>query len=198
MSEPKLNLVSTTDAPTPDPFDLDALRLDQKFAETAGVKKLLLTVPVHKPKPQDFVRVHPSPAFRADFPVIELKEDRETFIVAPGLVGGLAAEIVPMSLFTAANRQGVVFLWPVRLPDPNGRQQEWRRSLREAVDTAVGQWVRVKANMSLGAYEVATAASAMVEPEWPEATFQDLIKLAFRDRLIDTPDHPVIKRLRGL
>jgi hypothetical protein len=27
-----------------------------------GVKKLLLTVPVHKPKPQDFVRVHPDPA----------------------------------------------------------------------------------------------------------------------------------------
>jgi hypothetical protein len=36
------------------------------------------------------------------------------------------------------------------------------------------------------------------EPVWPEASFQDLIKIAFRDRLITTIDHPVIKRLRGL
>ena len=49
----------------PDPFgDLSALRLDQSYAETAGVKKLLTTVPVRKPSRQDFVRVHPDPAYR--------------------------------------------------------------------------------------------------------------------------------------
>jgi hypothetical protein len=31
---------------TRDPFDLDGLRLDQSFIETAGVKKLLTTAPV--------------------------------------------------------------------------------------------------------------------------------------------------------
>jgi len=45
----------------PDPA---ALRLDQSFADTVGVKKLLTTVPVRKPNRQDFVRVHPDPAFR--------------------------------------------------------------------------------------------------------------------------------------
>jgi hypothetical protein len=39
-----------------DPFDLSKLRLDQSFTETAGVKKLLTTVPVRKPSPQDYVR----------------------------------------------------------------------------------------------------------------------------------------------
>ena len=34
-----------------DPFDPENLRLDQSFAETAGVKKLLTTVPVRKPNP---------------------------------------------------------------------------------------------------------------------------------------------------
>jgi hypothetical protein len=101
-------------------------------------------------------------------------------------------------LFTAVNRQGVVFLWPVRLPDPEGKQMEWWRSMREAAELAMKQWVRVKANMSLGAYEMFLAESTMSEPEWPNVTFQDLIKLAFRDRLITVLDHPVIKRLRGL
>jgi hypothetical protein len=198
MADPKLNIVTSSTSELPDPFDLDNLRLSQSFTETAGVKKLLLTVPVRKPNPQEFVRVHPSEEYRADFPMIELKDDREEFIVGRHLVGELTSEIVLKTLFTAINRQGVVFLWPVRLPDPEGRQMEWRRSMREAAEIGTSQWVRMKANMSLGAYEMSVAESAMAEPVWPEASFQDLIKIAFRDRLITNTDHPVIKRLRGL
>ena len=198
MADPKLNIVTSSTSELPDPFDLDNLRLSQSFTETAGVKKLLLTVPVRKPNPQEFVRVHPDAEYRADFPMIELKDDREEFIVGRHLVGELASEIVLKTLFTAINRQGVVFLWPVRLPDPEGRQMEWRRSMREAAEIGTSQWVRMKANMSLGAYEMSVAESAMAEPVWPEASFQDLIKIAFRDRLITNTDHPVIKRLRGL
>jgi hypothetical protein len=32
-----------------DPFDPAALRLDQSFTDTVGVKKLLTTIPVRKP-----------------------------------------------------------------------------------------------------------------------------------------------------
>jgi hypothetical protein len=181
-----------------DPFDLANLRLNQSFAETVGVKKLLRTVPVHKPNPQDFVRVHPSAEFRDNFPIIELKDEREEYIVAGNIVPELAGECSAKTLFTAINRQGAVFLWPARLPNPEGKQMEWWRSMREAAELAMKQWVRVKANMSLGAYEMFVAESAMSEPEWPDVTFQDLIKLAFRDRLITSLDHPVIKRLRGL
>ena len=120
----------------PDPFDLGNLRLSQSFAETAGVKKLLRTVPVHRPNPQDFVRVHPSPDYRMSAPVIELKDDREEYIVAKDLVPELVGEFVSKTLFTAINRQGVTFLWPVRLPDPDGKDFEWWRSMREAATLA--------------------------------------------------------------
>jgi hypothetical protein len=72
--------------PPPDPFDLDNLRLSQNFIDSAGVKKLLTTVPVHKPNHQDFVRVHPSPDYRMNAPMIELKNDREEYIVARPLM----------------------------------------------------------------------------------------------------------------
>ena len=52
------------DGRPPNPFDTASLRLDQSLAGTVGVKKLLTTVPVRKPNRQDFVRVHPDPAFR--------------------------------------------------------------------------------------------------------------------------------------
>jgi hypothetical protein len=100
-------------------------------------------------------------------------------------------------LFTAINKQGVIFLWPVRLPDPDGKSMEWWRSMREAAELAMTQWVRVKANVSLGAYEMFVAEGHMGEPAWPEITYQELIRLAFRDRLITSLDHSVIKRLRG-
>ena len=76
--DPAINTENTGAA---DPFDLDNLRLSQSFTETASVRKLLKTVPVHKPNPQDFVRVHPSPDYRMSAPVIELKDEREEYIV---------------------------------------------------------------------------------------------------------------------
>jgi hypothetical protein len=189
---------SASDAATSDPYDLGNLRLSQSFTETAGVKKLLTTVPVRKPNKQDFVRVHPSEAFRADVLMIELEEDRETYIVGRNMVDELATEAKPFTLFTAINRQGVVFLWPVRLPAPDGKVFEWHRSLREAAETATGRWCRVKSNQSLGAYETTIAESAIADPVWPAASFQELIRIGFRDRVIDVATHPVVKRLRGL
>jgi hypothetical protein len=72
------------------------------------------------------------------------------------------------------------------------------RSQREAAELAMSKWTRVKANISLGAYEMSTAEGVMAEPVWPDATFQELLKIAFRDRMITSLDHLVIKRLRGL
>jgi hypothetical protein len=186
-------------AAAPDLFDdLANLRLSQAFAETGGVKKLLRTVPVRKPHPQDFIRVHPDPAFRENFPIIELKEEREEYLVAPMLVPELAGEFTSKTLFTAINRQGVLFLLPTPLPKADGRPSEWHRSMREAAELAMGKWVRVKANMALGAYEIFIAESVMVEPEWPDVSFSEILRLAFRERVIDRFDHPVLKRLRGL
>jgi hypothetical protein len=39
--------------------NLAALVLDQNYAETVGVKKLLKTVPVRNPNNHDFVRTNP-------------------------------------------------------------------------------------------------------------------------------------------
>lgn len=200
MNKPTLQAVNPEAAdtnPSLDPFAPENLRLSQSFTETVGVKKLLTTVPVRKPGPQDFVRVHPSPEYRENFPIIELKDDREEYIVTTALVPELTGEFVTKTLYTAINRQGTLFFWPVRLPSADGKDMNWWRSGREAAALAVSDWVRIKPNMSLGAYEIFKAESAMSEPEWPGLGFWDLIKIAFRDHLIDRIDHPVIKRLRG-
>ena len=69
----------------PDPFDPAALRLSSNGAASLNVKKALLTVPVRKPEKSWFVRVHPLATYALQTAVIELKEDRETYLVAPAL-----------------------------------------------------------------------------------------------------------------
>jgi len=201
VSDLKPKLVDPDAAPiaaAPDPFDIASLRLNPSFLETAGVKKLLTTVPVKRPSPQDFIRVHPAPGYHENFAMIDLKDDREDYLVRPEILQELAGETVLKTIFTAVNRQGVVFLWPIRLPAPDARKTEWSRSAREAAEMAMTKWLRLKANMSLGAYEITTAESAMAEPVWPELSFEELLRIAFRDRMITAIDHPVVRRLRGL
>jgi hypothetical protein len=183
---------------TPDPFDPEALRLSQSFSEGPAVKKLLTTIPVRKPGAQDFVRVHESEEYRLDTAVIALKDDRETYLVSPLLVPELADECTPVTLFTTISRQGVLTLWPVRLPGADGKDMEWWRSAREAAELAMRNWVRLKANTALGAYEISTAAGSIPEPEWPKLSFREILKIAFREFMIDTTDHAVIRKLRGL
>ena len=142
-------------------FNLDRLRLSQDFANKVGVKKAIITVPVRKPDRQWFVRVHPDPAWRLETAVLELRDDRETFVVDPDLWPELPGELVPKVLFTAINRQGVTFLWPVRLPGEDGRGNAWNSSALEAANLATKGWVRVAANMSLGAYEVFQATAVL-------------------------------------
>jgi hypothetical protein len=185
--------------PTVDPFDVSRLRLSQDFVAAAGVKKILNTIPCRKPSKEWFVQTHPDEAYRIQTYVIELKEDSETYLVDPSLWCELASESTfsPRALVTSINRQGVLFVWPIRLPGSDGRLDEWSRSAMEAASLAAGKWVRVQSNMSLGAYEVYEAAGQWAAPEWPDMPFQQLLRIAFKDRLIDGLDHPILKRLRG-
>jgi hypothetical protein len=188
---------ATTTAETPDPFDPANLRLDQSFVETAGVKKLLTTVPVRRPNRQDFIRVHADPAYRMPCALIELKEERETYLLTPAISRELPGEFFIANIHTTINRQGVVSLWPVKTPGSDGKQSDWIRSAAEGAAMAVTRWIRLTPNMSLGAYEITVAESAIADPEWPEQPFRDSLKIGFGDRLIDRLDHPLIARLRG-
>jgi hypothetical protein len=182
------------------PFDPASLRLDQSFAsDTVGVKKLLTTVPVRKPNRQEFVRVHPESVFRlTPTAIIEEKNDQETYLVTPNILPALEGEYAIATLFTAISRQGTLFVWPVKLPNGEGRYNEWHRSAAEGAERAMEKWVRLTASKSLGAYEISEARGELSEPIWPDYAFEEILKIAFRDRLVDRADHPLLQRLQGI
>jgi len=180
-----------------DPFRPENLRLDQSRLQESAAKKLLLTVPVRKPNKQDFVRVHPGEDYRVDVALLEY--ERDTYVLAPSVCPELTeSEFYVATLYVAINRQKVVFLWPVKLPGADGRQMDWHISAAEAAEKAMTKWVRMTSNMALGAYEVSEAIADYGEPEWPSQPLWDLIKIAFKNRLISSVDHLIVQKLRGL
>lgn len=179
-----------------DPFNFERLRLPQDFAETS-VKKAIVSVLVRKPDRQVFVRVHPDPAWHFETGLLTLREERQVYIVEQSMWAALGGEVVPTILFTAITRSGDAFLWPVKHPGADSRPNEFNRTMLEGAQLAMRSWIRIAANMNSGAYDVFHAEGQISEPVWPDITFKELLKIAFHDRVIRTPDHPVIQHLHG-
>lgn len=193
-------LPAATPATGLNPFDPASLRLTQDFSAGLGVKKMLLTVPVRKPAKEWWFRTNPDPTYRLDTGVIELKDDddRAIYLVKPELRPHLAAETTfsCRSLFVAINTLDVVFIWPVKLPRPDGKIDNWTRSARQAAEMAQTKWCRIQANMPLQSYDLQTSEMARA-PVWPDLPMQELLRIAFEEQFIDSLSHPILKRLRG-
>jgi hypothetical protein len=205
MNKPTLQAVDlATSASTPpsDPFAPENLRLDQSYAETAGVQRLLTTIPIKRPGRHTFFRTRPGPEWRDSFPIIELKDEQEEYLVARPMQAELSTESVIKQVRLGVTRQGNLFFLPLRFPGPDGRDMGWWSSLREHADRAETTWVRVVSNREIGAYDVLVARDTLPDPNWEEVTqglsFYELLKIAFKKYLIETVDHPVVKRLRGI
>jgi len=181
-----------------DPFDLNSLRLGQDFGAATGVKKVLTVVPCRKPNRHEFVRVRAGEAWRLETGVFEDKVNREMYLVDPSLWTELLGEVVPVALFLAISRQGDVFIWPVKLPGADGRSNAWNDSAIQAAQLAETKWVRMAANMNAGYYDTFEAAAELSAPEWPELSFQEIVRLSFKDRFIRDTEHPTLRALRGL
>jgi hypothetical protein len=93
-----------TEAPAdpPDPFDLSNLRLSQAFIETAGAKKLLITVPVRKPSPQDWVRVHASSISLANERAELAREQRHGLLIRNAAMRG---DLISVDAVTRAGQR---------------------------------------------------------------------------------------------
>jgi len=180
-----------------DEYDLESLRLKQDFDEIVGAQAVLATVAVRKPGAQEWFRVHPDSSWRLETTLLQLKEDRESYLVAPSLRAELWDEILPIILYTAVSRQGEPFLWPVRLPKSDGKTDKYMETDLAAAKVAETKWVRRYWVPEVKSHKILAAKNLLDEPAWPEVGFKELLKIAFKDRFIKDLDHPVLKKLRG-
>lgn len=185
-------------ASVPDPYDPSQFVANSSVSGGIGITKELVLCPVRKPNKQEFVRLHPSPDYQLRAHILELKDERETYLVMPAVAAELPGETRTVLLRLAANRQGAVFLWPVPEPSIDGRESGWGTTARTGAAKAESCWVRLIANMSQGGYDVFYASGALGAPVWPDRSMRDILSIAFGESfIIRDGGHPVVKRLLG-
>jgi hypothetical protein len=183
----------------PDPFDPATLRLGADYAEGLGVRKVISTIPNRKPNKSEWFRVRPGEEWRLQTAVLELEKgvERSTYLVAPSLWPDLSGEITPALLLTCVNRAGDLFLWRVKLPGADGRSNTWTDSALQIAKAAEDNWARMVSDTANGIYTHYEPSTDLPDPRWPSISFREIIRIAFRDRMIESLDHPVIRELRG-
>jgi hypothetical protein len=182
---------------TQNPFDPKRFRISQRFGEGLDARPVIASVNVRKPHRQWWFRVHPDPNMQLDACVLLYEGDQQFYLVDPQMIPALPGETSAMTLYTAINMNGGLFLWPVKLPDEEGKQHECHITLHRAADLASTEWVRVAWHKPTMNYQVTRARGQVPEPQFPEAGLQKLLSIAFADRFITDLDHPVAKNLLG-
>ena len=190
---------STTSGSPMDIFDNEAaFALPQNYV-SAGAKKVHLRVTVKKPAKQMYVRVHPEPEYRRDVFLIEYGEDREMYLVPTAVSADVSGFARPYRLYVYITRQNTLGLWPIRLVGADGRSYDWWTTAHEAAAEAMKGWIRIEPDMAAGSNNIYVPQdpSVMLSPEWPDLAMPEILRLAFKDRVIEGPDHIVLKKLRG-
>lgn len=183
----------------PDPFDPAALRLGADYSEGLGVRKVITTVPNRKPNKSEWFQARPGDAWRLQTAVLELEKgvERSTYLVAPSLWADLSGEITPALLLTCVNRANDLFIWRIKLPGADGRSNTWTDSALQIAKAAETTWCRMVSDTTNGIYTHYVPTAELPDPKWPALSFNEIIKLAFRGRMIESLDHPILRELRG-
>jgi hypothetical protein len=186
------------DEPVIDPYDPATYRVSLDLSAAGGVKEVLAQLDVRTPDKAWWVRRHPDYSMAAW--VIELKDEGETYLVLPHLYPLLTkkeATFKRKAFHLAQTMQGKLFLWAVNIPaDDGGEITKWMKAPHEAARLALTGWVRLAWNEQTRQHDV-RVSDETAEPSWPDRPFRDLIELGFEGKVIDRPDHPVLRQLRG-
>ena len=176
---------------TADDFDFDAMTLPQSFDDMVEVKEVLTQVPVRKARKDEYFRIHPDPLYAQDY--LMVKREDTLYPILPTLAHLIPEEnIKRYKLYTAVTSKGRVFLFPAEQPNKMGELHAVARNYHVICRIAREQWTRMWW-VDADRVHKAQHLDHDREPVFPDKQYKELVKLAFADTMITTPDHPVVK-----
>lgn len=182
-----------------DPVTIDGIALDDLVqpVDFSGVAKAgtPTRIQIGKPKRDEWITVRPEDDWHLATYTIEEAEtlDREHYIVVPELANGMLCDDARYTnLFLTISSTGRLFFWAVK-QSAGSRRNFWAESAKAAVEIAKRGWIRLIPGHD--GYEIREATVQMPSAQWPSLDRDELIRLAFEDRIIKSDDHPVARRL---
>jgi hypothetical protein len=174
----------------------DLGKLEVTPAAQVGAREILSIIAVRRPKPTEFIRVDPTRSLTSI--IYEDRDQEEVYFIDPHIRPLMIAGTAIKLLTLTANQAGVPFIWPVPCIDDATRRNLWNESARAAFHLAEHKWVKLVGDRVAGQYRVYIAEGELPPPRFPDKPFNELLKIAFGNRLIDSEDHHIIKAMRGL
>jgi hypothetical protein len=173
-----------------------AMRRDPQ-ASLVPVRKRLTAIPPRTPNKEWFVRTSRHPDHNGILPLYWDKSgDGHPYLIDETVQDFFGEAVRNNYCVLSCTRQLVYFLWCSPLEGPDGDWNTWHSSAHDMKGFAAESWIRVKSNKQLAGYEVVDPIGAPPpDPVWPDISWEDIVRLAFRRHLVETENHPLINRL---
>jgi len=190
---PAEKLMETDD----DEFSPENLRLLNKIDLRDLVTAELVELPARKPKKDEWFRVHPD--YQQQGGILEIDSENKVFWVSKKMQSQVAHD--PCFTFRlcvlVVTRQGVPFIWPVKTDvEAGGTGDKYVRIPFAAMTHGREKWTRLYWSQDRREHQIETS-DLLDAPKFPDKPFSELLKLAFKDAVISTVDHPAILNLKG-
>jgi len=202
--KPKLKPVTTPDPLPPekstqvdDEFSPENLRVLNKIDLRDLVCTELVELSARKPQKDEWFRVHPD--YQQQGGILEIFSENKVFWVSKGMQSQVAHD--PCFTFRicvlCVTRQGVPFIWPLKTDvAAGGTGDKYVRIPFAAMVHGREKWTRLYWSQEKREHQVETS-DLLDAPKFPDKPFSELLKLAFKDAVISTADHPAILNLKG-
>ena len=83
-------------------------------------------------------------------------------------------------------------LWALKLDPPDGKANRWNKSALNILELAEsGKWVRIVSTKKHYRHQVSKKTFDEVPPKFTDRTFNELVNIAFKDRIVTTLDHEI-------
>jgi hypothetical protein len=178
-------------------IDISEYFIPINYDEQVKVRQEYVRIAVRKPNKNEFFRVHPEWQVPA---MIWQDGDKETYFCRGAVAENIKDWLSRAMILACVNQQGTPFAWPLK-SSLDGKPNAWLDSARAVAETAVRQWVQLLPNQNAGSYEQRLPPPGVydtMKPRWPDLSLQEFFTKAFKDRMIDRDDHPVILKLLGI
>jgi hypothetical protein len=88
-------------------------------------------------------------------------------------------------------------LWSIGMPGPDGTVNPWVQSAERALEYGKHGFIHIAANTALQEYDIDIGTSPLLpRVEWPEISFDDLMRRVKKGNILQEGDHALLRRLR--
>ena len=185
---------------------LAARKAPEEVAQLIAIQTEQLSVPVYKRLPDGaFWRVRTGGEWEPEGSEVLLLPRKdggggpEFLLVLPELEALFQSDAKLRNLVRyhylafAVDSRGRVGWWAV----PSRSENDWHVSARTAMQRLMTEWGMMKSDQGAKSYMLEKPADNLGNPTWPAGSYEDWFVKGLSDKVIDTPDHPVLRELQG-